>query len=210
MPISLLPLITDTKPKSEKITTIGCNLRVRKTATYSGILSFEIVLLFLLLSNLCYLAGDFEGCGFAVGIGYGDFCLAGAAAADGDGESGAVCVTGRGLFDDIDLDGMEGEDLQRKEDLMAAGDGFSVVGIDKLPLICSLAGKLLNRKGKFVDAVGKRFRWQRCRGWRCASAQYQKQGDACTKKLFHCYPPISALPMLITVLPRRFANFANL
>ena len=110
MPISLLPLITDTKPKSEKITTIGCNLRVRKTATYSGILSFEIVLLFLLLSKLCYLAGDFEGCGFAVGIGYGDFCLAGAAVADGDGESGAVCVAGSSLFDDIYLHGVEGED----------------------------------------------------------------------------------------------------
>ena len=160
MPISLLPLITDTKPKSEKITTIGCNLRVRKTATYSGILSFEIVLLFLLLSNLCYLAGDFDGCGCAGGVGYGDFGFAGAAVADGDGEGDAVYVAGCTLFNHINLDGMEGEDLQGKEDLMATGDCIAVVCINKLPLICSLTGKLLNGKGKFIDALGKRFCWQ--------------------------------------------------
>ena len=112
MPISLFPLITDTKPKSEKITTIGWNLRVRKTATYSGILSFEIVLLFLLLSNLCYLAGDFEGCGCTVGIGHSDFCFASAAVADGNRKGGVVFVAGSTLFDDLHLDGVEGEYLQ--------------------------------------------------------------------------------------------------
>lgn len=122
-------------------------------------LYFGIVLLFLLLSNLCYLAGDFEGCGCASGIGHGEFGFAGAAGADGDGEGGTVCVAGGILFNDIDLDGMKGEDLQRKEDLVAAGDGFAVVGIDKLPLICSLAGKLFNGKGKLIDAVGERFCW---------------------------------------------------
>ena len=172
MPISLLPLITDTKPKSEKITTIGCNLRVRKTATYSGILSFEIVLLFLLLSNLCYLAGDFEGCSCASGIGHGDFGFAGATGADGDGEGGTVCVAGGALFNHIDLDGMEGEDLQREEYLMAAGYCFAIIGVDKIPRVGRLAGKLLNGKRKLIDALGERFCWQRCRGWRCASAQY--------------------------------------
>lgn len=191
------------------MTTIGCNLQVRKTATYSGFLFFEIVLLFLLLSNLCYLAGDFEGCGCAVSIGYGDFCFARAAGADGDGKGGTVCVAWSALFDDINLDRMESEDLQRKENLMAAGDSFAVVGIDKLPLICSLTGKLLNRKRKFVDALGKGFRWQRCGGWGYASAQQQKQGNACANNLFHCYPPISALPMLITVLTPPFPALYN-
>jgi hypothetical protein len=35
----------------------------------------------LLLANLCDSADDFEGCGFAIGIGYGDFGFAGAAPA---------------------------------------------------------------------------------------------------------------------------------
>lgn len=209
MPISLLPLITDTKPKSEK-TTIGWNLRVRKTATYSGILSFKIVLLFLLLSKLCYLAGDFEGCSCASGVGYGDFGFTGAAVADGNRKGGAVCVAGGIFFDHINLDGMEGEDLQGEEDLMAAGYCFFVVGIDKLPLICGFTGELFSRKGKFIDALSKRFRWQRCRGGGCASAQYQKKGNAYANKFLHCYPPISVFPRLITVLPRCFASSANL
>ena len=126
----------------------------------------------LLFADLCDLASDFEGCGFAIGIGDGDFCFAGASAADGDGEGGAVCVAGSSLFDDIHPDGVKGEDPQGEADLMAGGDGFAVVATDKLPLVCGFAGKLLNGKGKFVDALGKRFRWQRCWGWRCASAQY--------------------------------------
>ena len=84
----------------------------------------------LLFADLCDLAGDFEGCGCAVGIGYGDFCLAGAAVADGDGEGGAVCIAGSSLFDDIHPDGVEGEDPQGEADLMAGGDGFTVVCVD--------------------------------------------------------------------------------
>ena len=65
----------------------------------------------LSFANLCDPAGDFEGCGFTGGVCYGDFCFAGTAVADGDGEGGVVCVAGGILFDNIDLDGMEGEDL---------------------------------------------------------------------------------------------------
>ena len=88
------------------------------------------ILWMLLLANLCDLAGDFEGRGFAVGIGYGDFSFAGAAVADGDGESGAVCVAGSSLFDDIHLDGVEGEDPQRRHALhhQAPGAGSPVAG----------------------------------------------------------------------------------
>ena len=113
----------------------------------------------LLLADLCDLAGDFEACGFSFGISYGDFCFAGAAAADGDGEGGAVCVAGSSLFDDIHPDGVEGEDSQGEADLMAGGDGFAVVGVDKIPGIVQLAGKLLNGKCEFIDAIGEGFSW---------------------------------------------------
>ena len=104
----------------------------------------------LLLAYLGYLASDFEGRGFAVGIGYGDFGFSSAAAADGDGEGGAVYVAGSSLFDDIDLHGVEGEDPQGEADLMAGGDGFAVVCVDKIPGIRRLAGKLLNGKCEFI------------------------------------------------------------
>ena len=113
----------------------------------------------LLLADLRYLAGDFEGCGCAIESGYGDLSFPRAAVADGNGESGAVCVVKSTLFNHINLDGVEGEDFQRKEDLMATGDGFAVVGIDEIPQICSLTGNLLDGKGKLIDALGKRFRW---------------------------------------------------
>ena len=112
-----------------------------------------------MLADLCDLAGDFEGCGCAVGIGYGDFCLAGAAAADGDGEGGAVYVAGSSLFDDIYLDRVEGENSKGEADLMAGGDGFTVIGVDKIPGIRRLAGKLLNGKCEFIDAIGEGFGW---------------------------------------------------
>ena len=113
------------------------------------------ILWMLLLANLCDLASDFEGRGFATGIGDGDFCFAGAAVADGDGESGAVYVAGSSLFDDIYLHGVKGEDPQGEADLMAAGDGFAVIGVDKIPGIVQLAGKLLNGKCEFIDAIGE-------------------------------------------------------
>lgn len=114
---------------------------------------------YLLLSNLHYSTNNPKRGSPSAAISYGDFCFAGAAVADGDAKGGAVYVAWNTLFDHIDLDRMEGEDLQRKENLMAAGDWFAVVGIDEIPLICSLTGKLLNGKGKLIDAVGKRFCW---------------------------------------------------
>ena len=143
----------------------------------------------LLLADLCDLAGDFEGCGCAVGIGYGDFGFSGAAVADGDGESGAVCVAGSSLFDDIYLHGVKGEDPQGEADLMAGGDGFTVVGVDKIPGIRRLAGKLLNGKCEFIDAIGEGFGWQGIRRRCGASRQQQKQGQACAYDSFHGVPP---------------------
>ena len=104
----------------------------------------------LLFADLCDLASDFEGRGFATGIGHGDFGFSGAAAADGDGEGGAVYVAGSSLFDDIHLDGVKGENPKGEADLMAGGDGFTVVGVDKIPGIRRLAGKLLNGKCEFI------------------------------------------------------------
>lgn len=113
----------------------------------------------LLFSNLHYRTNNPKRGSSSAAISYGYFCFTGAAVADGNAKSSAVFAVWSTLFDHIDLDGMEGEDLQRKEDLMAAGDWFAVVGIDEIPLICSLTGKLLNGKGKLIDAVGKRFCW---------------------------------------------------
>lgn len=128
----------------------------------------------LLLADLSDSASDFEGCGFAIGIGDGDFCFAGASAADGDREGGTVCVAGSSLFDDIYLDGVEGKDPQGEADLMAGGDGFTVVGVDKIPGIRRLAGKLLNGKCEFIDAIGEGFGWQGIRRRCGASRQQQK------------------------------------
>jgi len=44
---------------------------------------------------------------------------------------------------------------------MAAGYGFSVVGIDEFPLVGLLTGEGFNGKGKFVNALAKRLRWYR-------------------------------------------------
>ena len=143
----------------------------------------------LLFADLCDLASDFEDRCFAIGIGHGDFGFSSAAAADGDREGGAVYVAGSSLFDDIHLDGVEGEDPQGEANLMAAGDSFAVVGINKIPGIRRLAGKLLNGKCEFIDAIGEGFGWQ---GSQCrcgTSRQQQKQDQACAYDSFHGVPP---------------------
>ena len=114
---------------------------------------------FLLLTDLCNPAGYFEYYLFAVWSYYLHFGLARAAVADGDRKGCAICITGRTLFNNLDLDGVEGEDLQGKADPMAAGYGFSVVGIDEFPLVSLLTGELLNEKGKLVNALTKMLRW---------------------------------------------------
>ena len=107
----------------------------------------------LLFADLCDLASDFEDRCFAIGIGHGDFGFSSAAAADGDREGGAVYVAGSSLFDDIHLDGVEGEDPQGEANLMAAGDSFAVVGINKIPTLKRPAGQTLNGEIKFVHTI---------------------------------------------------------
>lgn len=81
----------------------------------------------LLFSNLHYSTNNPKRGNSPTGISYGEFCFTGAAVADDDAKSSAVFVAWNTLFNHIDLDGMEGEDLQRKEDLMAAPDSFTIV-----------------------------------------------------------------------------------
>lgn len=109
----------------------------------------------LLLPDLRYLAGDFEGYCFAVGVCNHHLGFAGATGADGYRKSGTVCVVRRNLFHDVNLDGMECEYLQRKEDLVSTSYSFAIVGIDKLPCVGRLTRDLLDRKCKLIDTLGE-------------------------------------------------------
>lgn len=108
----------------------------------------------LLLPDLCYLTGNYEGCRFAVGVCNRELGFAGTAGADSNRKSDAV-FDGSIFFDEIHLDGMKGENLQRKKHLMATSDGVSIVCIDELPRVGRLTRGLLDHKGEFVDAIGE-------------------------------------------------------
>ena len=99
---------------------------------------------FSLFAYLCYPARNLERSALAIHSRYGDFGLSGATIADRYWEGGAVYVAGSTFFDDLNLDRVEGEEFQRKTDLMAVGYCFAIVCINEIPCIRWFSGKLLN------------------------------------------------------------------
>lgn len=107
-------------------------------------------------SDLGDSADDLKCCVVSACPCHGNVGFSGTAVADGYRKRGAVGVVRHAPFGDRNLDAIEGEQLQRVKDPVPAANGFSVVGIAKLPLVGRCSGSLHHLKCEFIDAVGGR------------------------------------------------------